>query len=104
MYDASVEFGREFQEIEPLRALMEEIGFVDVVRTRRKWPINAWPRDQRHKELGAWSRMNLENGLEAFTMAPLTRALGWSREEVTMFLADVRKDLDNRRIHAYWPV
>ncbi|KAK7403463.1 hypothetical protein QQX98_010784 [Neonectria punicea] len=104
MHEASVKFGRAFQEIEPLRAMMSEIGFVDVVQTRRKWPTNTWPQDPRHKELGAWSRMNLDGGLEAFTMAPLTRAHGWDTDQVTLFLVDVRRDLNNRGIHAYWPV
>ncbi|KAF7543197.1 hypothetical protein G7Z17_g10928 [Cylindrodendrum hubeiense] len=104
MHEASVQFGRAFQEIEPLKGMMEEVGFVDVVQTRRKWPINTWPQDPRHKELGAWSRMNLDDGLEAFTMAPLTRAHGWDRDQVIMFLVDVRKDLNNKGIHAYWPV
>ncbi|KAH7149799.1 S-adenosyl-L-methionine-dependent methyltransferase [Dactylonectria estremocensis] len=104
MHEASVQFGRAFQEIQPLKAMMEEIGFVDVARARRKWPTNTWPQDKRHKELGAWSRMNLDGGLEAFTMAPLTRAHGWSREQVVLFLVDVRRDLNDRGIHAYWPV
>ncbi|KAK7424223.1 hypothetical protein QQZ08_008711 [Neonectria magnoliae] len=104
MHEASVKFGRAFQEIEPLRAMMSEIGFADVVQTRRKWPTNTWPQDPRHKELGAWSRMNLDGGLEAFTMAPLTMAHGWAKGQVTLFLVDVRRDLNNRGIHAYWPV
>lgn len=56
--------------------MMEDVGFVDVVQTRRKWPTNTCPQDPRHKELRAWSQMNLDGGLEAFTM---------DRDQVTMF-------------------
>jgi hypothetical protein len=30
--------------------------------------------------------------------------LGMSREEVEVFLAEVRKDMVNRKYHAYWPM
>jgi len=33
-----------------------------------------------------------------------TNILGWSVEEVEVFLVDVRKDVKSRSIHAYWPV
>ena len=37
-------------------------------------------------------------------MATLTRGVSWSRADVEVFLVDVRKDLKNRKIHAYWPI
>jgi hypothetical protein len=30
--------------------------------------------------------------------------LGWKQEELEAFLVDVRRDLKNPKIHAYWPV
>lgn len=52
---------------------------------------------------------NFANALGAVSLAVLTRptsekGLGWSREEVEVFLADVRKDLRNTDIHAYFPM
>lgn len=43
-------------------------------------------------------------GLEGLSVGLFTRVLGWSRESVDVFLAEVRKDLSNTAIHAYWPV
>ncbi|TEA17087.1 putative methyltransferase tdiE [Colletotrichum sidae] len=43
-------------------------------------------------------------GIEGFSMAPFTRALNWSPQEVNVFLVDVRKDINDRGIHAYWPM
>jgi len=48
--------------------------------------------------------VNSLDGLEGYSMALLTRGLGMSNEEVQVFLADVRKDMKNPRIHAYWPM
>ena len=35
-------------------------------------------------------------------MALFTRILGWKKEEVDVFLVDVRKDMKNPKFHAYW--
>ncbi|TQN74011.1 hypothetical protein CSHISOI_01423 [Colletotrichum shisoi] len=35
-------------------------------------------------------------------MAPLTRAHGWTPEEVDVFLVDVRNNIKDRNVHAYW--
>ncbi|KAI8291170.1 hypothetical protein K4K57_007656 [Colletotrichum sp. SAR 10_99] len=104
MYEASVKFGRPFQQIPPLVRMMEDTGFVDVKLNRFKWPTNSWPKDPRYKELGIWANENLTSGLEGFCMAPFTRAHDWTREEVLVFLVDVRKNMNDRSIHAYWPL
>jgi hypothetical protein len=49
-----------------------------------------------------WSLEDMGSALEGFSLAPFTRVLGWSREEVEVFLVNVRKELKNPRIHAYW--
>ncbi|KAH6983509.1 S-adenosyl-L-methionine-dependent methyltransferase [Ilyonectria sp. MPI-CAGE-AT-0026] len=102
--EAMVKLGRPFQDMMSLKEIMAEVGFVDIVVTSFKWPTNTWPRDQKHKELGAWNNENISIGLEGLTMAPLTRAHGWTQKEVLVFLADVRKDLSDKAIHAYWPI
>ncbi|ESU14203.1 hypothetical protein FGSG_13239 [Fusarium graminearum PH-1] len=102
--EASVTFGRPYQDIPPLADIMKEVGFVDVVVKQFKWPINGWPKDKKDKLLGEWSLINMASGLEAFTMAPLTRAHGWTPEEVTLFLIDQRKALADKNTHAYWPM
>ncbi|OLN88616.1 hypothetical protein CCHL11_01775 [Colletotrichum chlorophyti] len=68
------------------------------------WPSNPWPRDAKYKELGIWNGENMATGLEAFSLAALTRGHDWSRAEVEVFLMDVRKEIRNRGLHAYWPV
>ena len=51
-----------------------------------------------------WSEHNFCGGLYGLSVALFTRALGWSAEELEVFLVGVRKDLRNRQIHAYWPM
>lgn len=79
---------------------MEEIGFVAVEEKILYWPINTWPRDPHLKRLGLWFQHDLLEGLNS-TRAVLTRGLGWSNEEVEVFLASVRNDIKSKSVHAY---
>ncbi|ENH73035.1 hypothetical protein FOC1_g10009770 [Fusarium oxysporum f. sp. cubense race 1] len=97
-------FGRPYVDIPALVDVMTEIGFVDVKIERFRWPSNSWPKDKKYKELGAWCYENFSSGLEAITMAALTRGHGWSVEDTTVFLMDVRKTMGDRKVHAYWPI
>lgn len=40
-------------------------------------------------------------GIEAFTLAPFTRALGWSVEEAQEIIAQVRSEWPKRSLHGY---
>ncbi|KAF9879142.1 hypothetical protein CkaCkLH20_03375 [Colletotrichum karsti] len=104
VFGALEKSGRAFQSIPALRDMMVEIGFRDVTLNRYKWPTNSWPKDPKYKEIGIWNNENVCAGCEAWAMAPFTRIHGWTKEEVIVFLVDVRKDLKNRHIHAYWPI
>lgn len=46
--------------------------------------------------------VQLEDGLEGFTLRLYTHYLGWKPEEVQILLAKVRKDLANPRIHSIY--
>ncbi|WQF77946.1 hypothetical protein CDEST_02960 [Colletotrichum destructivum] len=58
----------------------------------------------KYKELGVLNGQNIADGLEGFCMATLTRAHGWTPEEVNVFLVDVRNNIKDRSVHAYWPI
>jgi hypothetical protein len=53
---------------------------------------------------GIWTEQNICNGLYGLSVALFTRGLGWTAQETEVFLVNVRKDLKDRRIHAYWPM
>ncbi|KAH7461701.1 hypothetical protein FOMA001_g18825 [Fusarium oxysporum f. sp. matthiolae] len=102
--EAAIKLGRPFEKTDAFKNIMAEVGFTNIVTTRFKWPTNRWAKDKKYKELGAWSNENTSAALESLTIAPFTRAHGWSSEKVDVFLVDVRKDLNDPKIHAYWPI
>jgi Methyltransferase domain len=104
MLEAATLLGRDFDKVGKYRGWMEDIGFVDITETYFAWPTNTWPRGRHHKTLGVWAGQDLKDGLEGFSMAALTRALGWSPDEVRSLLGGVKADLDDRNIHCYMPM
>ncbi|KAK3314866.1 methyltransferase type 12 [Apodospora peruviana] len=76
-------------------------GFVDPRHFVIKLPVGPWARDKTMKTVGLYNRSGIYDGLQGITMGPFTRGLGWSQEEVEVFLTTVRKDLMNARIHSY---
>jgi hypothetical protein len=104
MLEAASKLGRDWDKVRKYKGWMEAVGFVDVTETTFAWPTNTWPRGRHHKTLGVWAGQDLKDGLEGFSMAALTRAHGWTADQVSALIADVRKDLDDRNIHAYMPM
>jgi hypothetical protein len=99
---AAAALGRSADSALLYQTQMEAVGFVDIVEKRYKWPSNGWPKDKKIKELGLWNYANMGESVSGISMALFTRGLGWSVEELELFLVDVRKEMKNTKIHAYW--
>ncbi|KAL4731187.1 hypothetical protein ACLX1H_000148 [Fusarium chlamydosporum] len=104
MLEAADKFGAPLDSCTRYKQQLLDAGFVDVVETTYKWPSNSWPRDPKFKEMGLWNYENLGNGASGLSLALFTRALGWTAEEVEVFLVNVRRDMKNRAIHGWWPI
>ncbi|EEH40561.2 hypothetical protein PAAG_09014 [Paracoccidioides lutzii Pb01] len=101
---ASINLGRPLNAASSHRETLIKAGYIDVTVLNYKWPTNRWPKDPKKKAVGLWTLANIGSGLEGLCMALMTRGLDWSKERVLAFLVDVRKDLHNTKIHAYWPI
>ncbi|TAQ83846.1 hypothetical protein B7494_g7830 [Chlorociboria aeruginascens] len=104
MIEAAKKLGRDFEKVKRYKGWMEEAGFEEVSETYFAWPTNTWPRGEYHKSLGVWANADFQEGLEGFSLLALERAMGMSKEEVNALLVDVRRDLNDRNIHAYMPM
>ncbi|KAK2810918.1 hypothetical protein FQN50_002509 [Emmonsiellopsis sp. PD_5] len=85
-----------------LKGWFQDAGYVNITERKFVIPHNNWPKDRRLKELGAWNLLQSEEGVEAWSMALLTREGGQTREQVQRDLVEVRKDFRNTSIHAYY--
>lgn len=100
--EAIANLGVPYEEFSRFEGVLKEIGFEDVHIQRFKWPTNSWPKDKKHKEIGIWNYENFAPNWEGFLMAPLTRGLDWTKEEVIILAMEARKDFANKNIHAYY--
>lgn len=97
---AATQGGRIVQPGLYLEQWVREAGFEDVHHERIRLPLGIWPKDKQLKGVGAFNLVQLREGLEGFSIALFTRILGWSRDELRVLLSKVRKDLDDRNVHA----
>ncbi|KAH8651931.1 S-adenosyl-L-methionine-dependent methyltransferase [Tricladium varicosporioides] len=99
--EAAMESGRPLIIAHKLKRWYEAVGFVDVQEKVFKLPLNPWPKDKHLKTLGEMYEHNWLSGLQGFTMAPFSRILNWNKNEIEVYLVNVRKGISDRRVHAY---
>lgn len=56
---------------------------------------------ERQLTIEQYEQMNHMEGIEAFTLGPFTRVLGWSIEETQVMIAQVRAEWPKRSLHGY---
>lgn len=96
--------GRPLTTQETMRASIEAAGFVDVHERLYKVPMGPWAKDKLLKEVGLLNLQHWKSGLEGYAMWLLTKfgaPSPWTKDEVEVYLVNVRKELMDSRIHAY---
>ncbi|KAI0506693.1 S-adenosyl-L-methionine-dependent methyltransferase [Xylaria bambusicola] len=103
--EAGRKFGRTFRPLEEELQLkaMQAAGFIDIKVYNMKTTLGPWPADPKHKEIGQYARLALEQDIEGFIMYMWTTVLGWTREEIAVYAAHLRRELRSPQYHAYYP-
>ncbi|KIV81136.1 hypothetical protein PV11_08580 [Exophiala sideris] len=104
LLDATVQVGQAANKPVQYEEWMQQAGFVNTRTLVYKWPTNSWPPDGKLKTMGLWNHYNALQGLQGFTVGLFTRILGWSLDKTDTLLMNVKKDLEDEDIHAYWPI
>ena len=99
---ASTDFGKDPSPGPKLKKWFEDAGFVNVVEKKFRLPFAPWPKDPHLKRLGAFNLVQMEEGVEGFSLRLFTQVLGWSVEEVQVLLASVRKEMRDPSVHVLY--
>lgn len=84
-----------------IRAMLQKEEFLDIQEEVIRIPLNPWPDDSQEKDVARWYNLALTQGLEAMTLGPMHRIYGWTKDDVTRLITEVRRDICNRKIRAY---
>ncbi|EKJ69302.1 hypothetical protein FPSE_10555 [Fusarium pseudograminearum CS3096] len=80
---------------------MQEAGFVDIEEINFKNPVGGWPKDPEAQSIGQCTQATLEQDGKG-TVLHMATALGWSEEEVTVFISHLRREIRSPKIHAFF--
>ncbi|KAL5322321.1 hypothetical protein ACEPPN_010294 [Leptodophora sp. 'Broadleaf-Isolate-01'] len=97
--------GRDAECARHYKDQMIAAGFVNVTEKIYIVANNAWPKDKKMKMIGMWQNENIagpQGGIEGLSAALFTRVLGWSKMELDVFMAQVKSEHRNPRIHSYY--
>ncbi|KAF5600773.1 s-adenosyl-l-methionine-dependent methyltransferase [Fusarium pseudoanthophilum] len=83
---------------------MQEAGFTDLFSKSWKLPVGDWPQDKKLKQIGLYNGAFIDHSIDAFAIFPIGEILGWSREEVTVLVSQMRKALKEPRALPYFNV
>ncbi|OTB05658.1 hypothetical protein M426DRAFT_127934 [Hypoxylon sp. CI-4A] len=81
--------------------LLQGLGYVDVEQVTKRIPLNSWPDDAHEKTTGQWFNLAITQGVQAMSIAPLTRMNGYEPEQVEDLISKVRKEMCSRGMKAY---
>lgn len=101
LYKAMDKAGRDMRVNPNTCDILRQQGFVDVQEKTIKLHYNPWITGGREEELGRWFNLALTHGLQGMSMAPFTRYLHWSPDEVNTFVDRVRHEICLLRHHGY---
>ncbi|KAF5020568.1 hypothetical protein F66182_7400 [Fusarium sp. NRRL 66182] len=102
--EGASKFGKPLDIAPILNKEMEEAGFVHVEQKILKVPIGSWPKDPKLKEIGKFQSVQEAQVVTSYTPGIFSRVLGWSDDEIQVFMAKVKADLSDPCIHLYLPV
>lgn len=102
--EAGERSGKTFRILDLQKQYVIDVGLKNVEEQRYKMPVGPWSRDPKLKEIGRWHLLECYEGIEGWAMALLTRVMGWTFEEVQLFLAEVRTAFKDCRVHGYTSV
>jgi SAM-dependent methyltransferase len=100
--EAAAKIGIDTTIAKRFKELLVEQGFVNIRREPAKWAVGTWPKGEKEKDVGRWTRENTKQFVTPVALGLFTKHLGWSTEQVESFLVNVRKDIGDPKKYFYW--
>jgi hypothetical protein len=96
--------GRPCDTVDTISSSIRKARFVNVHEKTYKWPIGPWPKEKQLKEVGTVNFQHWIAGLEGWCMWHFTKfgePEPWTKEEVHVYVAQLRKELKKPHHHVW---
>lgn len=105
VYPLCEKMGKPIDTYHHFKSRIEKAGFINVHEKLYKVPLGDWVKDPVLKEAGRFCKAQFLEGTEGYFMWLLTHfgdPTPWAPEEVHVFLAKMRQEINNPNYHAYY--
>ncbi|KAG9496468.1 hypothetical protein J7337_011244 [Fusarium musae] len=79
---------------------IEKAGFTDIKQWDSKLPLNPFPKDPKLKQIGQFGELFSTQDTEGLVLF-VANTLGWTPEEVHVYIANFRREIRDRKNHPY---
>ncbi|KAM0210058.1 hypothetical protein ACHAQI_006174 [Fusarium lateritium] len=83
------------------KAAMREAGFIDIEERDFKNPVGGWAKDPKQRSIGQYTQAALEQDAKG-TVLHMATSLGWTEEEITVFVAHFKREIRSPEVHSYF--
>ena len=80
---------------------LQEAGFTEIDHQMVGLPLNPWHNDEHERKVARWYNLAISESIEALSLAPFSRVMGWPVEKIKRLAADVKSEAFNKDIHCY---
>jgi hypothetical protein len=98
--EAGQRINLDFQAPLKWQEQLQAAGFVDIHTRWYNWLIGPWAKRDKNKAIGRFLYADFYEGLDVARLL-FTGVLGWSTEEIEAFIAEVRNEMKEQKIHLY---
>jgi trans-aconitate methyltransferase len=106
---ATSAIGRSIAYDPQTRQKLKDTGFTDIKEERYLLPYNGWPADRKDHRVGLWYQIALSEGhentggygMEAMSLAPLSRIYQWPVDHVRRLCSDALQQVSDTKVHGY---
>ncbi|GAB1320927.1 hypothetical protein MFIFM68171_11137 [Madurella fahalii] len=102
--EAGKKFGRSFDVVREgiVQESFREAGFEEVTVWEFKCPVGRWPKDEKLKEIGQYALLSIDLDIEGWILYIWSQVMGWTREQIAVYIAHLRRQLRDPKVHAYF--
>lgn len=80
---------------------LQDAGFTEIDHQTVGLPLNEWHSDAKEKKVGRWYNLALSKSFRTLSLAPFTRVLGWTVEEIDALVEELEHEIADETTHTF---